>query len=283
MNALYFSVGGVILRICSDIPLGINEKWAAYRTAPSAPGFTYLISHGSPQPPQGQQTQFDYGKRLFVTSDAYYRVYCDVTSGKPFATSRIDRAAPNVCHIVANSEKLPWGTMVQHFFEQLSLQHALLQKKRLLLHGAYVLYQGSAIVFTAPSGTGKTTQAELWKRTRGARIINGDRLILGIAEDRVTAYGVPISGSSAECENVTAPVRAIVSLSQAKENRAAVCSKVDTVRILVNGTYLPPEHRPDMTAAIDCAISVAERLSCLSLACLPDKGAVETLSAYLMR
>ena len=45
----------------------------------------------------------------------------------------------------------------------------------LLMHGAVIAVGNKAWLFTAPSGTGKSTQAELWERYRNAEQINGDR------------------------------------------------------------------------------------------------------------
>ena len=54
--------------------------------------------------------------------------------------------------------------------------NVLLTKGVLHLHSSFVLYKDKALVFTAPSGIGKTTQAELWRDFQGALIVNGGRL-----------------------------------------------------------------------------------------------------------
>ena len=55
-----------------------------------------------------------------------------------------------------------------------------------------IAFQNKAILFSAPSGTGKSTQADLWQKyVRGVEIINGDRAIIGIEDNGVKAYGLP--------------------------------------------------------------------------------------------
>ena len=93
----------------------------------------------------------------------------------------------------------------------------------LVLHSAYIVASaGKAILFSGPSGVGKSTQAALWERCAGARVVNGDRALVDVGKK--TANGIFYSGTSGISENVTAPVRAIVLLGQGSENRVLVPS-----------------------------------------------------------
>jgi hypothetical protein len=89
----------------------------------------------------------------------------------------------------------------------------------LLLHASAVEYEGKAVIFTAPSGTGKTTQAELWEKYAGAKILNGDKVFLRLRDGKVMAWGSPWSGSSPYRVNACAESAAIVVLSQAPVNQ----------------------------------------------------------------
>lgn len=73
---------------------------------------------------------------------------------------------------------------------------------RFLMHGVVISWKGRGYMFTAPSGTGKSTHASLWKKYLGddVEIINGDKPILNIcdyhtcsderaADDRKTGSG----------------------------------------------------------------------------------------------
>ena len=65
-------------------------------------------------------------------------------------------------------------------FDALGLDYIMSHNHRVILHSSFISRQGEGILFTAPSGTGKSTQADLWKRhEEGVTIINGDRSILG--------------------------------------------------------------------------------------------------------
>lgn len=105
------------------------------------------------------------------------------------------------------------------FVAMLALEKEMIQVDAMLLHSAYMCYDGTAVLFSASSGTGKSTQADLWEKYRGTRTINGDRSLLIREKEGWQAYGWPICGSSEICHNETYPIRAIVMLKQAKENK----------------------------------------------------------------
>ena len=91
------------------------------------------------------------------------------------------------------------------FTSLLALERRLVRKDQMVLHCAYVEYRGEAILFSAPSETGKTTQAGLWEKYRGSRTVNGDRSLLGKKEGRWIAQGWPVCGTSEVCHNEAIP------------------------------------------------------------------------------
>ncbi len=114
-----------------------------------------------------------------------------------------------------------WLDQMHHeviFVSLLALERRFAKRGGLILHCAYLEYEGKAILFSAPSGTGKSTQAELWRQYRNGNVVNGDRALLMQKEGRFMAMGWPVCGTSGICENKELPVGAIVLLSQAKQN-----------------------------------------------------------------
>ncbi|MCQ2448901.1 MAG: hypothetical protein MJ132_01745 [Clostridia bacterium] len=103
---------------------------------------------------------------------------------------------------------IPW------LLEDLDLRSALLSAASVVLHSSYIVHNGKAVLFTAPSGTGKSTQAALWEKLRGATVVNGDRALIQKTADGFTANGIFYSGSSGICRNITAPLGAIVVLGR---------------------------------------------------------------------
>lgn len=107
------------------------------------------------------------------------------------------------------------------------------------MHGAIVEHDGHAIVFTASSGGGKSTHAELWRTYFGDRIINGDKAFLRIVDSRVYAYGSPWSGSSPYIRNLKAPLAAIVVLEKASQNEIRKLDIPETIEYFATHCYYP--------------------------------------------
>lgn len=112
------------------------------------------------------------------------------------------------------------------FSSLFAFERQMIQRDSLILHCAYVEYHKKAILFSAPSGTGKSTQAKLWERYRGSRTVNGDRALLRIIDGVWSACGWPVCGSSGICEVGDFPINTIVMLRQGKDNHVERLSPI---------------------------------------------------------
>ena len=86
----------------------------------------------------------------------------------------------------------------------------------LLMHGSAIVMEGECYIFTAPSGTGKSTHTRLWRQQFGDRVymLNDDKPMLAVGEQGVTAYGTPWNGKHRLSRNASAPLKAIVQLER---------------------------------------------------------------------
>lgn len=286
MRLQTFQFAELTLAIDAPQRLLVGEKWAKFAAPDAQPNLLYDVTVEQVLPEGSAQLLYrDRRVRVRRAGCAKEYIYSNpYTNSDSAMVLRHRRENGCIRHqITVLQERLPWGTAVEHFFELYDLAHCLPQFGKVLLHCAYVLYEGKAILFTAPSGTGKSTQAELWKACLGARIINGDRAAVGIHNGRAMAYAVPFSGSSDDCENVDAPIAAIVSLSQAKHNELTRLSGREAVRQLLRGTYLLPEHQEDLPLQMDIAADLLQHIPIYHLACLPEASAVQLLSEELQK
>lgn len=156
--------------------------------------------------------------------------------------------------------------------------YILLTKGVLHIHSSFILYKGKALIFTGPSGIGKTTQAELWRDFQDALIVNGDASLLRQMEDsQWWAFGTPIHGSSPYCENEKAPIVAIITLEQGEEN---VLTRMDDFSAL---SYCLPEfYRPKMDEKTEETFwksvdSFFRSVPVYRLVCRPDREATEII------
>lgn len=86
------------------------------------------------------------------------------------------------------------------------------------LHSSAVVLDGKAYLFSAPSGTGKSTHTEKWCRLFGAHYLNDDKPALRLVDGVWMAYGTPWSGKHDLSANEGAPVGGVAVLRRGEEN-----------------------------------------------------------------
>ena len=108
----------------------------------------------------------------------------------------------------------------------------------ILFHSSALEIDGKAVLFTAPSGIGKSTHASLWRRCFGKRVrmINDDKPLLKI-DNNVTIFGTPYGGKDNLQNNISSTAVAIVVLHQASENSITKLSAEEAFPLLLNQTY----------------------------------------------
>jgi hypothetical protein len=198
------------------------------------------------------------------------------------AHTRISRQGNQTWVQVLRSQ-VPDRIMPRLVLNSLEAEHHIVRHGGILLHSSFIRVEDSAILFTAPSGTGKSTQAELWKKYRGAEVINGDRTAVVPTGDAVMAYGIPYCGTSGICRDAKLPVAAIVCLSQAPQDRVEPLMGMRAFRNLWEGCSVNLWDREDVELCTKGVMEVIRQVPVVHLACTPEKSAMETLEAYLRK
>lgn len=158
---------------------------------------------------------------------------------------------------------------------EILFRNCILFHSGFVLHGAAIEWREQGIIFTAPSGTGKTTQANLWKRYKGATMVNEDRPAIRLVEDEVYVYGTPWNGSSPKSRNVYFPLKAIVIIERAKTNQVHRLSRAEGMKRLLPRCFLPYHNEELMERAMKNVAEILDRVPIYHLYCKPDKEAVE--------
>ena len=158
--------------------------------------------------------------------------------------------------------------------------HGLMQKKDILfLHSSQISVRGKGIVFSAASGTGKTTQAKLWQRHRNARIICNDRTL--IREGKT--YGYPVDGSEPVRSSEVLPLGAVVLLEQAPENRIRRVRPAEAMARMVPQLVIDRWDPVATQRAAEQIIDLLRAFPVYAMGCTPDLGAVECLEEQLCK
>lgn len=160
-------------------------------------------------------------------------------------------------------------TLLASVYSRLCFFHTI------LLHGAFVDWKGTGLVFTGPSGVGKTTQAKLWKRYTAADIVNGDKVFLRVFKGMVYACGSPWHGSSPYCLNQEAPVAAVVVLRQSTQNRIYRLTTNECTRLFMPHVFLPHWDKACLEAALETFDMILSQTPVYLLDCRPDCDSVQ--------
>ena len=160
---------------------------------------------------------------------------------------------------------------------EIIFRNALIHRGGMVIHAAAIEHEGEGIAFSAPSETGKTTQANLWIEHRGARDLNGDRPALIFDGDKLMCGGTAWSGSSNIFVNKIVPLKALVFVARAPENEAIRLSPQKAVDYLLPRSFLPYYDSKFMHTAMDIMDKIVSSGKVYLLKCRPDKEAVEVL------
>ena len=107
------------------------------------------------------------------------------------------------------------------------------------LHSSAIAYNNSAVLFSAPPGTGKSTHTELWEQAFGDNVkyINDDKPAIIKFDGKFYAAGTPWSGKTDRNSNIMCPIKAIVFVQRADENRMSVLPTAKSVCYLNDQTF----------------------------------------------
>ncbi|NLN04106.1 MAG: hypothetical protein GX166_04700 [Clostridiaceae bacterium] len=133
---------------------------------------------------------------------------------------------------------------IEYIYAGYVFYNRLLDFNGFFLHSSAVCVHNKAYLFSAPSGTGKSTHASLWKEYLGdeAVIINDDKPAIRLIEDEFFVFGTPFSGKTALNENMCVKLGAICILERGKENRINRIETEKAIFPILNQTLRPKEE-----------------------------------------
>lgn len=278
-----FEIADVTIELQINHPLEVDEAFEPFQvsryTDPIVVEFQELERMDFPkEDPMFSNISF----RVYRNPDGngYFRVYHDhKEEDRPYAISHMLDEHQEKIQYLADSRLFFSGS--QNTFSHIGLEWLLLRQEAMILHAAFVDTERGGLLFSGPSGIGKSTQAELWRRSRGAAIINGDRTILRKREGSWRAYGSPYAGSSKYFVNASTDIRAILILQQGQtcqiqgmDPRAAFARLY--AQMIVN--YWETWYVERLTSLI---MDLLEKVPVYLFRCTPGEEAVEFLDTFL--
>ena len=224
MNKL-FQIGSLVFSLIYPKNLTFPPNFLLFETRQGVPEYTYQIRIADKiSPPEGKTIALRSDLAVYQTSsgetrligikgqDSFYACYQEISETRT--------------EVILSIREIRDLHIDPVFTSMFALERHMIKRDSLILHCAYMVYRGKAILFSAPSGIGKSTQAGLWERYRGAEIVNGDRALLRKINGSWSACGWPVCGSSDICLLGDAPIHAIIMLRQGQSNHVEPLSPI---------------------------------------------------------
>ena len=221
---------------------------------------------------QGEFSVFSDGDKIFRKRDR------GILEG---ALAEYDCKVGSDCLLHFTNKSFSVLTDERYFWNSIPLAQLFLPKKAVLMHASFIDIGGLAVLFSAPCGTGKSTQAELWRVHRNAEVLNGDKAGVYLKDGKAFAGGVPFCGTSKICHNKNLPLKAIVLLSQGKENIAKHLKGFEALQGVINNIYLDLLAPFEKQMCVDFVIELLSTVPVISLQCTPDERAIQELEKFL--
>ena len=146
----------------------------------------------------------------------------------------------------------PWGRVYKGEIESILLLRKIADR---LIDSDTLLMHGAAYLFTAPSGTGKTTHIRKWlENLPDAYVVNGDKPLVIVGETPM-ACGTPWCGKERMGTNAVVPLKGIVMMKRSEENTIRPMSFIEAFPRLMEQT-----HRPENTEKMRKTVQLLSRL-----------------------
>ncbi|MBR0485942.1 MAG: hypothetical protein IJJ69_14395 [Oscillospiraceae bacterium] len=131
------------------------------------------------------------------------------------------------------------------YLEELAVYRKIAEKMpdydTFLFHGSVIAVDGQAYLFTAKSGTGKSTHTRLWREMFGERavMVNDDKPLIRISGETVTVFGTPYNGKHRLGCNIAVPLKAVCILNRGEQNHIEKITKSEAYTMLLQQVYHP--------------------------------------------
>lgn len=161
----------------------------------------------------------------------------------------------------------------EHIFLATELFRKILKYNAIMIHSSAIKYNGKCYLFSADSGVGKSTHTALWQEVYGdkVQIINDDKPIIRIKNNKLIVYGSPFAGGTMKFQNDSADLEAIVFLERSKNNSIEELSPQSAMRYLFKES-VRKIGKNQMNNSLNMISVILENCKIYKLHCNMDKS-----------
>ena len=257
-------IAGVLMELRGITPDMIPENTRQFESTSTAEPeliYTFHLQDELPKPDDSWRLLYQkesiavFGKadlELRLLLDPNYRALYGVYEEK-------DSRHIEVYYAKVNTEVLKIDTI---FISCLSLERHFARRSCYILHCAFLAFKNKAILFSGPSGIGKSTHADLWcQHIPETHVVNGDRcLITRNSDGTYEANAWPVCGSSQICHKEHYPIHAVVFMGQSPQNQVRELSLMQRFQLL-NMQLMVNHWNPEATRkAMDWMLTFCQQV-----------------------
>jgi hypothetical protein len=272
-----FCISELLLRVESPREIRIPDNFQPFLAECPPTKSPDIILHFLFEPTSGASDE-DIGKLSRDNTNLNFRISETFSLGNGEAVVRQDpsgRGSP--CRIFVPESFADIFCGNGNWLMYMAIERMMMEFDRFFLHASAVVYQGKAYLFSAPSGGGKSTHAALWKEHFGAKLLNGDKVLIEVRDGQCIAHGSPVAGSSGIYAKGSAPIGGIYLLKKDKQNKITPVSPRSAMLSLYSEA-IKCSHDPAFNSRLlDLIEKLRMQVPVLSLACLPEESAVECI------
>ena len=292
MNRYTYRIGGMAINFFLEPPIGINKEeiCAPFTCAPQE-GIDFVFRISEEPFPEAAEVYYRDKRSVLLKHDGeLYRYTGVLDTGREIlwrSCIPIGQKKQRIFLVFLREKNI--RERKKRFTEKQLLtmagfEYVLIHHERVILHASLISFRNQGIVFTAPSGTGKSTQADLWKKQfSDVEIINGDRTILSCESGTIVAHGLPFCGTSGIALNRSLPLGAVIILRQGKENRIRRPKPAEAIKALLAECTVDIWDQRGMEIVIKLLKEILIRIPVYIYECLPDVSAADFLKNNMIK
>lgn len=177
-------------------------------------------------------------------------------------------------------EGIPVRTFSDGYLETLAVYRKiadiLIDYDIILFHGSVISVDGEGFLFTAKSGTGKSTHTRLWREYFGDRafMVNDDKPLINLSEKEAIVYGTPWDGKHRLSRNTSVPLKGLCILNRSEQNHIEKISRREAYTMLIQQVH-KPEGVDKMYKLLKLVDLLAEKTNLYQLGCNMEREAAE--------
>lgn len=285
MNRIYYKLADIVIRMKSDFEYAADNGYMKEFILEDSDDFDYEFEF---QQIQDINVYMNKAKKFVgqVAKFFYYQDdegndYCFHSHNEYLHAVTIIGDKKGVCYYISQSilaEEVNCGNHLENFF---CLEKIFMKFHCMVLHSCHIHYDHQAILFTAPSGTGKSTQGDLWHQYLHAEIVNGDRTAIRKVNGVWYAFGVPFCGTSGINKNEKAPLKCIVVIRQYPRNIVERISMKQAFHYIYSELTINNWNQGFVNEAMDWTLSLIQDIPIYFFQCTKEYEAVDVLKKYI--